>query len=86
MRRGGRRERKRASTRSLKRVNWDAIFDRRLIKVTALVVIRKDVTRERGSRDFPRLHNYRPAKDLLMKRASGSRSILPPHYYKSRKF
>lgn len=36
---------------SLKRVNWDAISDRRLIKVTALVT-RKDATANREIRDF----------------------------------
>lgn len=34
------------STGSLKRVNWDTISDRRLIKVTALV-IRKDAVMRR---------------------------------------
>lgn len=45
------RGRKRASVGSLKRVNWDAISDRRLIKVTALV-IREDVTADEGIREF----------------------------------
>lgn len=36
---------------SLKRVNWDAISDRRLIKVTALVT-RKDVIANGAIRDF----------------------------------
>lgn len=36
------------STGSLKRVNWDTISDRRLIKVTALV-IRKDAVMRRST-------------------------------------
>lgn len=36
------------STGSLKRVNWDTISDRRLIKVTALV-IRKDAAMRRST-------------------------------------
>jgi len=43
--------RKRASAESLKRVNWDAISDRRLIKVTALV-IREDVMEQKGFVSF----------------------------------
>lgn len=45
MRDEGKREREREESErgSLKRVNWDAIFDRRLIKVTSLIT-RKDVT------------------------------------------
>lgn len=38
---------------SLKRINWDAIFDRKLIKVTALVT-RKEVTANEKIRDFRR--------------------------------
>lgn len=49
MRREG--EREEGERGSLKRVNWDAISDRRLIKVTALVT-RKDVIANGAIRDF----------------------------------
>lgn len=45
------REREEGERGSLKRVNWDAISDRRLIKVTALVT-RKDVIANGAIRDF----------------------------------
>lgn len=48
---GDEREREEGERGSLKRVNWDAISDRRLIKVTALVT-RKDVIANGAIRDF----------------------------------
>lgn len=62
--RGGERRRGRGS---LKRVNWDAISDRRLIKVTALVT-RKDATANEEIRDFRDCVIIARCEDLPIKR------------------